>query len=118
MKQVRVIIVAIILLFSLVTEVKSAMLMEEYLKLKHAKETDIFLIGWLDAITWANVQQNKKTALYCPPDKLPLNVFNLKQIVEEHYEKNESMYKARLGRQGAYFGLIALEALREAFPCK
>jgi hypothetical protein len=92
--------------------------MEDYLKLKNAKETDIFLIGWLDAITWANVGLGgKKPTLFCPPDKLPLNVFNLKQIVEEHYERNESKYKATF-RKEAYFGLIALEALREAFPCK
>ena len=118
MKRLRAIIVAVIMLFSLVPDVQSAMLMEDYLKLKNAKPTELFLIGWLDAITWANVgRSGKKTTLFCPPDNLVLNVSNLRQIIEEHYEKNKSMYNAAF-RKEVYFGLVGLEALRETFPCK
>jgi hypothetical protein len=60
---------------------------------------------------------------YCEPGDLALSVDNLKDIVDSHYKKNSDQYKENYQKQfkdlkELPFGLVAILALREAFPCK
>jgi hypothetical protein len=93
--------------------------METYLKFKNTEDAVLYLQGYLDAMGFANARlaRDKQPQIYCEPDKLALNVSNLKQIIDGHYESNKSMYQKELS-MGLPFAVVALFALREAFPCK
>src|SRR5216117_3206775 len=67
--------------------------LEDYLKLKNTTEFDVYLQGYLAGVTWANawLSSEKRPRLFCQSNKLALNVPNLKQIIEDHYEKQKSM---------------------------
>jgi len=117
MKKFASTIFAFTLLFSMVADVQSEVLIEDYLKLKDTKQIEMYLQGYLDGLKWANglLRNTQRTALFCEPDKLSLNVSNLKQIVDVHYEKKSWQYQAQ---KEIYFGTVGLFALAEAFPCK
>jgi hypothetical protein len=121
MKGFGSIIFAFSLLFSVVTNVQSGtLLMADYRKFKNNEDIGVlYLQGFLDGVGFANalLDTNKRPPVYCEPDKLALNVSNLKQIVDRHYEKYKSMYQKDLSK-GLPFGAVALMALKDAFPCK
>jgi hypothetical protein len=116
MRGFGLIIFAFTLLFSEVIDVQSGtLLMEDYVKSKNTEDAVLYLQGFLDGAGFANANSDKR--IYCERDKLALNVSNLKQIVDGHYEKHKSIYQKELSK-GLPFGAVALFALREAFPCK
>jgi hypothetical protein len=118
MQKIGSILVACTLLFSVVTNVQADLTMENYLKFKNKKDFVLYLQGFLDGSGFTNamLDSSKQPRAYCEPDNLALNVSNLKQIVDGHYEKHKSTYQGDLSK-GLPFGAVALFALKEAFPC-
>ena len=115
MKTLKLSITAIILVFSLVTNVQAAEVsMADYRRLKDDKPFDLFFGGYLSGMTAGNtvLAARNRPLLFCPPPKLVLNASNLKQILDRYWEQKPSHDET------APFGLVALEALQDAFPCK
>jgi hypothetical protein len=105
--------------------------MDLFLKLKDTKNLELYFQGWLDAAVWANAHLKggrKEKPLFCPPGKLNLEPTNLIFIVDDYYRKNQKFYldfaknAAAAGKnieeEKIPFGMVALDALQEAFPCK
>ena len=114
MKTLKLGIIALILVFSLVTNVQSEYSMADYRRLKDDKPFDQYLGGYLTGITEANriLAVRKQPLLFCQPPKLVLNGSNIKQIVDRYWEQKPTHDET------TSFGLVALEALQDAFPCK
>jgi hypothetical protein len=74
------------------------------------KSIDLFITGTLNGISWYNVMADESNKLYCPPEGMVLNSRNLWSLVAKDVEKN--------GRPNDPFGLVAIFALQETFPCK
>jgi len=115
MKTLKLSIITLILVFSSVTNVQSEYSMADYRKLKDDKQFDLYLGGYLMGITAANTNLavRKQPVLFCQPPKLTLNGSNIKQIVNGYWEQ-----KSIARDESISFGLVALEALQDAFPCR
>lgn len=74
----------------------------------------IYLHGLHDGFLWANADlgQSGGTQLFCVPGRLALTIDQVASIVELYAEENTDIVSA-----SDQYGLIALEALQDVFPC-
>jgi len=90
--------------------------MADYRRLKDDKPFEQYLGGgYLTGVTAANtiLAARRQPLLFCTPPKLVLNGSNIKQIVDRYWEQ-----KSIARDDSTFFGLVALEALQDAFPCR
>jgi hypothetical protein len=100
--------------------------MDAFAKIKNEKNFDLYLHGFLDAVMWANASGGG--TLLCPPNKLILTPTNLIHIVDDYYKENRKVFWDSIKKLPASgtgiepnkvpFGMVAIPALKDAFPCK
>jgi hypothetical protein len=93
---------------------------------KNDNNFELYLHGFLDGVVWANAAA--RGTLFCPPGKLILTPTNLIHIVENHYKGNRKVFLDTAKEAAASgtnvepnkvpFGIVAISALKDVFPCK
>jgi hypothetical protein len=85
--------------------------LKEY-KNSSAQNLDFYLFGLLDGLTYANLtlERKRQPPLYCAPKKSRLDIDDFKALLEKQIKQ----YQAA----GLPVEVMALYALRKAFPCK
>lgn len=88
--------------------------LKEYQKSQNRspQNLDFYLFGLLDGLTYANLtlERKKQAPLYCAPKKPGLDVDHFKELLDKQINR----YQAA----GLPVEVMALYALRKAFPCK
>ncbi len=75
----------------------------------------IYLRGLHDGFLWANAElaHDGGTPLFCAPSRLALTTDQLADIVERYADENSDIVTP-----SDEYGLVALEALQDVFPCQ
>ncbi len=86
----------------------------EYQKYRDEPRIESYLSGVSQGIHYANslLKLERKPRLYCPPDKLSLNVENVYQMIDATLKS-----KPTLPKTSSITGIILIN-LQQTFPCK
>ena len=81
------------------------------------KQLEPYVAGMVSAFMWANaeLESQKRMALFCPPRLLVLNVDNALALIDEWVKHPEFDIPAA---REAPITMVLLSALRDQFPCK
>jgi hypothetical protein len=81
--------------------------------------TKIYILGLGDGFLWANAKMlvDKKSPLYCQPDKLVLGMENYVEILNRQI-KAEATKNTQAQLDEMSLGLLLLQGLQDTFPCK
>lgn len=74
----------------------------------------IYLRGLHDGLLWANgmLEHRGETPLFCAPERLALTTGQISDIVERYSADNPDLVHA-----DDEYGVVALEAMMDVFPC-
>ena len=97
---------------ALLTQAKADVTVNEILARANEKSAQLIVSGTADGISWSNSYMStiKKQPMYCPPQKLAINIQQYMDILRRHVQRDPSNGYDPIG-----FGLF--EALLETFPC-
>jgi len=110
--MIRTIAMVVIVCLSITSVASAHLFYQDYLDRKDNVEFNVYLIGLLEGLTWANasLQYAGSPRFYCPPDSLQTTVAVAKQAIETEAKRNPD---SKLP-----IGLMMLTGLKILFPCK